>query len=63
MNNVIDFFEGSARAFGYRSFAELEAAEDAAFNVAMEQQQRKCMHGEKHPDLGMCEPCAGEVRW
>ena len=57
------YFERQARALGFRDFAELEDASEAAFEAAMDLQQKRCTHPDKHPSLGMCEDCMSRLQY
>lgn len=57
------FFERQARSLGFSSFAHMEAADVADFELAMDRQQERCPHPDKHPDLGMCVDCMSALAW
>lgn len=55
-------WDAAARSLGFKDYAALEAANLAEFESRFEWLQQRCVHADKHPELGMCETCASLLR-
>jgi hypothetical protein len=56
------YWDREARALGFKDFAQLEAADNAAFDAAWTDLEKNCNHPDKLPDLDVCERCAESFR-
>lgn len=56
------YWDREARSLGFRDFAELEAADSEAFDMAWSELEKNCNHPNKRPGLNVCERCAESFR-
>lgn len=55
-------WDREARRLGFKDFAQLEAAESAAFDAAWTEMENNCTHPDKIEDINVCEQCAAGFR-